>query len=206
MGCDIHIHVEYKRSSQKEWICGDYYYPNPYYDSCDGEDEPFCLVGLCDDRDYTRFAVLANVRNYGSCKFIDFPRGIPADVTNLVKMDCDKWGDDGHSHSWLSLRELIDFQRKECYIRQGGLVSPESQKRLDSRGIIPEEWCQFTNIPNWEFRSWYVSSKQVLGKLIDAIKSRMDDLCVIPKWMWEKAPLRAEELSTFVRIVFWFDN
>lgn len=46
MGCDIHMHVEYKRTINniKKWICGDYFKVNPYYDDKCVYEKPFELV------------------------------------------------------------------------------------------------------------------------------------------------------------------
>ena len=58
------------------------------------------------DRNYELFGRLAGVR----CRerVIAEPRGIPADVSNVVRREYDGWGVDGHSASWLTLRELRD--------------------------------------------------------------------------------------------------
>ena len=37
------------------------------------------------------------------------PRGIPDDCSNEYRMFVDWWGDEGYSHSWLSLKELYDI-------------------------------------------------------------------------------------------------
>lgn len=74
MGCDIHNHVEYKRTVNGEqgWICGDYFSVNPYYEEGNEDGEtPYSLVDFCGDRNYSLFATLANVRNYGNTPFID---------------------------------------------------------------------------------------------------------------------------------------
>jgi hypothetical protein len=89
MGCDIHMHGEVK-------INGEWHHwnqPNGF-------------------RWYALFAKMANVRNYselGKIKPISLPRGLPADATFLTKFDSDRWGCDGHSHSWLSGEEVADL-------------------------------------------------------------------------------------------------
>lgn len=149
MGCDIHIHVEYKHNKfigydenkkplyKEVWTCGDYFKINPYFDRHTaqfGHERPYDLVGFCDGRNYSRFATLANVRNYGNTPYIDEPRGLPADVTKEVKADADDWGDDGHSHSYFTLKELIDFQKNAPPLKFSGMISPEAQKALDETG------------------------------------------------------------------------
>lgn len=203
MGCDIHIHVEYRRSVNGEWMCGDYLYINPYK-GWEGESD-YCLVDFCGDRNYSRFATLANVRNYGNTLYIDDPRGLPADVTKEVKADSDNWGVDGHSHSYFTLRELIDHQENIEPLRRRGMISPDAQENLDKYGILPNTWCQETNRVGWEFRTWE-EENTVLIPLIDALKKRADELYVIYGWLWKSDPQKAYKLSDNIRIVFWFDN
>lgn len=67
------------------------------------------------ERNYGLFAALARVRWYnrgddGDAGILDpdfgEPRGLPEDVSPEVRRHSDGYGEDGHSHSWLSLREL----------------------------------------------------------------------------------------------------
>ena len=206
MGCDIHIHVEYKRTvcGEKKWWCGDYFKINRYYGTDEYEPE-YNLVGLCDGRNYSRFAVLANVRNYGDTEYIDEPRGLPDDVTAEVLKDSDNWGIDGHSHSYFTLKELIDYQENIQPLKHRGMISPEAQWYLDNQGILPDSWCQGTNKAGWAFREWE-EENTVLIPLIDAIKKRADELYVIYDWLWECEPQEAYKKSEDIRIVFWFDN
>lgn len=218
MGCDIHMHIEYKRNYftgydannkpqyEKRWICGDYFMLNPYYnENEDDGEEPLTLVGFCDDRNYSRFAVLADVRNYGNTEYISAPRGLPDDVTAEVKKDSDNWDCDGHSHSYFTLKELIDYQKDIKPLKFRGMISPEAQKALDERGEFPNTWCQGTNMDGWAFREWE-EENTVLLPLIDALKKRADELYLIYDFQWEDSPKEAYEKSNDIRIVFWFDN
>lgn len=206
MGCDIHIHVEYKRRvfGEEKWWCGDFFKINPYYGSDEYEPQ-YNLVGLCDDRCYARFAVLANVRNYGDTEYIDEPRGLPDDVTAEVLKDSDRWDCDGHSHSYLTLKELIDYQENIKPLKIRGMISPEDQERFDKLGILPNGWCQWTNDETWSLREWE-EENTVLIPLIEALKKRADELYFIYDFLWETDPKRAYEQSENIRIVFWFDN
>jgi len=86
MGCDIHGWVE--RSTEEGWVA---------------------VVPLHDDsRNYKRFAALADVRNHESSGIEgQKPKGIPEDVSETTKYHIDEWGNDGHSHSYLSLEEAV---------------------------------------------------------------------------------------------------
>lgn len=108
MGCDIHAVIEIDTG----------------YGFADYHGEAFEFpVG----RNYTLFALLANVRNYGSMSFIAEPRGIPTDISRETEELFASWEADGHSHSWVTFQELetyitniVDSTNKEenfCRIR-----------------------------------------------------------------------------------------
>lgn len=85
MGCDIHIHAEIK-------VYGKWHH----------YDQPNCL------RNYKLFEKMAGVR--GSVEnAISPPRGIPDDSSFTTIFDSDAWGSDGHSHSWISSKELLEL-------------------------------------------------------------------------------------------------
>lgn len=96
MGCDIHIFLE-RKNNKNRWV-DSMIYGNDVY----GEG----LKPLSDYwRDYTLFATLAGVRGDNP---IEVPKGIPEDCSPEYRKLCEDWGDDGHSHSYFTLRELID--------------------------------------------------------------------------------------------------
>lgn len=86
MGCDVHMHVEAKIQGTWEHWC------NPHV-----------------PRNYEMFARMAGVR--GDSEPIAKPRGLPGDATTATQWDNYRWGDDGHSHSWLSSQEAADLMR-----------------------------------------------------------------------------------------------
>lgn len=61
-------------------------------------------------RHYDLFARMANVRNNGGIVPISEPRGIPNDITFITWLDYTRWGEDGHSHSWLSGKEVDELE------------------------------------------------------------------------------------------------
>lgn len=92
MGCDIHFVVEQRVG--KKWVGLFSKWPRP-----EG-----ALAGW---RDYAVFAALAGVRNYED-KVCPEPRGVPEDASKLARVQINEWGCDGHSHSWMTLREFAD--------------------------------------------------------------------------------------------------
>jgi hypothetical protein len=103
MGCDIHIVIEQKwrdrwvgvRTSQG-FVTGGYA----------GEENSWAYPAL-GGRNYAFFARLAGVRGDGPP-----PLGIPSDASDLTLMQVLDWGEDGHSHSYLPLKE---FAARWCH-------------------------------------------------------------------------------------------
>lgn len=84
MGCDIHFHIEVKTKNGWEL----YSKPNV-------------------KRNYKLFAKLAGVRNYDNIKPISEPKGLPEDISYLVKQSFESWGTDAHSASYITGEEII---------------------------------------------------------------------------------------------------
>lgn len=115
MGCDIHMWAEIRK--RDNWNAVGRVFDNTDYDpksdttlDDDGyewnrqkTEHPY------DDRDYEMFSILADVRNDDRILSISVPRGLPDDVSDYVKAQMDSWGTDGHSHSWVTLQELKEF-------------------------------------------------------------------------------------------------
>lgn len=126
MGCDIHLFGEkkvtkkwYRFWKKSLWVSVDKYTPNPDY----GSDpyEPKLKIAYADriytgGRSYNIFCALAGVRSWhfsDSPRIISEPKGMPNDCCPEIKEECKRWGSDGHSHSWLTLRELQEFDWSE---------------------------------------------------------------------------------------------
>jgi len=103
MGCDIHMHIEYrplwvqenknKREPDLEWFCW-------------AEDVDGC-------GDYDMFGIIAGVRN-SFIKPLVLPRGIPKNLGYQVKDRIERIGSDGHTHTWLTPKEFTII----CALRQ----------------------------------------------------------------------------------------
>jgi len=86
MSCDIHSYVEVFDGEMRQKV----------------EDDPIR------QQSYRLFGWLADVRNYSEVQPLSQPRGLPADVSDGVKQKHEGfWELNGHSHSWLSLDELL---------------------------------------------------------------------------------------------------
>jgi hypothetical protein len=80
-------------------------------------------------RSYALFTALAGVRDYsdGRVQIISQPRGVAKDVSEHLRSMIDSWGDDGHSHSWLRLSELLHVRHTHEVLAR----DPEFQDALD---------------------------------------------------------------------------
>ncbi len=134
MGCDIHVYAERKNAAGK-W-------------------EQIELVQpILDDRSYSRFGFLANVRNYSGIPPIAEPRGLPSDMSAAVTQECEDWKFDAHSSSYLLVSELLEFDYdKPCEDRRvtkqigpnsydGGCTCPIGQgKKTTFREFLRESF------------------------------------------------------------------
>lgn len=103
MGCDIHCYAERRVNNQWEKVGDHFEYSErdkTYYEKDKG-DRPFF------NRDYDLFAFLAGVRGY--LFPIHPPKGIPEDVSQEVLSEFKSWGVDAHTPSFLTLKELLDY-------------------------------------------------------------------------------------------------
>lgn len=128
MGCDIHLYVE--KCVDGKWVTADTWKPSEYEDE---GDRLHVAYGdhFYDGRNYDLFAILANVRNgYGFAGIptgagfvpIAMPRGIPDDACKEYKDTAESWDSDGHSHSWLTVAELLTYDWTQK-IAKTGVVS-----------------------------------------------------------------------------------
>lgn len=147
MGCDIHLYVE-RRDETGTWVSADKWTPNKYADE---EGEPPFAVDYGDrfyaGRNYDLFAMLADVRNGrgfagivtgDGFNPISDPKGLPDDVSAQVKADSDRWEGDGHSHSHLTVAELLEYDWTQT-TRHIGIVSPGQWAEFKANGK-PTSW------------------------------------------------------------------
>jgi hypothetical protein len=125
MGADIHLYVEKKVDGK--WIAqGEFTREEAEEDGSRGY-----ISGGRDfysGRNYDLFAILANVRNgrgFAGVKTgegfnpIAEPKGVPEDASDEYKAISENWGCDGHSHSYLTIRELLDYDWTQETGKQG---------------------------------------------------------------------------------------
>ena len=144
MGTDIHIQIEIKREGKWEWVnknLPDYINKHSY-------------IPISRDRNYHLFAILANVRNgsgFAGCdtgdgfNFISEPKGLPLDMDAKLLIEQEENGILGdHSFSYVTLKELIDFDWKQTTKLRGFVNKDEFiQWVIDKKE--PSQYCGGTS-------------------------------------------------------------
>lgn len=208
MGCDIHLYTEKKIEDINKniwWWCVDHWKLNDWK-LFDKDESEYYQISIYNGRNYDLFAALADVRNSGYITPIDQPRGLPDDVSEVVKKEADSWDVDGHSHSWLTAKELFDYQKKYSTTEQSGMISLKQAKELDENGIVPSSWCQYTTNKNYTYRSWVRQESPVDG-LVEAVKKKIkEEFHIYDFEPEEKQEKKIMEHLEEIRIVFFFDN
>lgn len=200
MGCDIHLYVEYKRTvnGKEQWLNGDYFKSNPYHKD-EGERE-YEKVKLDHGRNYQLFSTLAGVRDYTEkVTPVSEPKGIPEDASEFVREENERWQGDGHTHSWLTLAEMREYQKQKPVMHYTGLLAPIDLIAFDTTGKTPNSWCQRTNQQGHERREWSEENNSLVG-LIDLLEKRAIELL---QWKGQQYNIENDDK---IRIVFWFDN
>lgn len=224
MGCDIHCFAEIKKDGKWEKVgevFDDIYYnpdkPKNKYNKPKTE-EPYA------GRNYDLFAILANVRNgygFAGCDtgegFVPIcqPKGLPNDVCHEIKSESDSWGCDGHSHSWHTLKDLLDYDWEQVTVKRGWVSEGEYKEFKESGKDAPDTYCGGVsgigvahvtneemdeiisgNMPKEEGKTYYTQLEWA-----ESYRER----CI---WFCENTIPALIKLGDkeFVRIVFWFDN
>jgi hypothetical protein len=230
MGCDIHLYFEKKYRGK--WVHADKIEKvvDRWTDTLGEQHEQtwYRFAGPWDERtyggrNYDLFAVLANVRNgfrFAGCDTGDafvpiaMPKGLPDDVSGPVKKlerDCPDW----HSHSWLTLRDLQDYDFDRTHIHRG-YVSENGYRTFLEKGY-PDSW-------NGDVMGETIIkiTNEQMTRLIGGSTRPNEEYSYYTQLEWEtpyrdcfpslftKIIPRLEELSggdpDAARIVFWFDN
>lgn len=218
MGCDIHMLAEMKSKKSGKWKK-----MGRVFKSCygDGEltDEPY------DGRNYGLFAILADVRNgvgFAGVKTgsgyepIDSPRGVPEDASNEYRELVEKWGFDGHSHSYFILEELLAYDWFHKKTKRIALVKPEEYKVFKKKGK-PESCCAGASGMNVRIISNAEMEKRLKENDFDKGLSYYTQVswtatyADTAEWFLEKTIPVLQKKSKEpdvddVRIVFFFDN
>lgn len=213
MGCDIHLYVEKKTDGA--WLNVS---PPDLWDSWGNlEVNPDPAVShysrekWFSDRNYELFAWLADVRNYHDQAPLAGERGLPSDASEHVKRESDKYGVDGHSHSWFTVAELM-AGLETLVTKHGGAVNVVDYAQWKaSGGPFPRSWCQSSTAPNISEAEFAAGKRPDLqGR--PPFGFTIECAWEVPgKVAFERFAKLLTELTKLgdprdVRLVFWFDN
>ena len=201
MGCDIHVYTECKNSN------GDWENVDNWRYSYYSEGKELYVNSIFYDRDYTLFSFLAGVRNYDEVESFGFNRGLPDDCSEVVRKEAEAWGEDGHTHGWCTLSELLRAIEGVETVEHHGIVTKEDAAEYRETGKTPEIWCRGVGTlmgidPEYEDRYEWInwnSKPDCFDKLVAAMQERKREV------FW----IRGEDDGHYddnFRIVFWFDN
>jgi hypothetical protein len=112
MGCDIHLFVEVNLDNI--WLHAQPIFTYEYnhdYIMLYNDYSQHKYFELYFDRDYDLFELLANVMG-NSCLFRDHHKGIPLNCSPEVKQMINQWSSNPHSHSYLTIKELLIHKNK----------------------------------------------------------------------------------------------
>lgn len=212
MGCDIHIIAE-RRDSTGAWkLIGE-----ARRDEEGWMDMPEPYNG----RNYDLFAILANVRNgigFAGCdtgdgfKPIAMPRGIADDASPEFKEWAERWGRDGHSHSWLTVRELMECDWTQT-TKHRGWANAATIEKWDGKSE-PSDYCGGVSGRDIE----HVTVQEIRRRLPEMTPEQKRNYYAVVEWGQTYGESVGEFLTDTlpklvefgdpdnVRICFFFDN
>ena len=91
MGCNIHGFIEVMEFPDSE------------------RDKWWSVHEIPYTRNYRFYAAIAGVRNYIEITPISEPKGMPYDASMMSDVTAKEDGADGHTHSWLTYREIKEY-------------------------------------------------------------------------------------------------
>ncbi len=115
IGCDIHFYAEYN-------VNGTWYPLQEMEQDEDGYWDIDWKEEIYGERNYFVFGKIAGVRSESYFS----PKGIPDDLSMQIKDQVERYGIDGHSHSWLDIDEMeevyTDFKNKKSDYGRSGMM------------------------------------------------------------------------------------
>ena len=180
MGCDIHVHCEYRKDGI--WYNCDNF-------EWDQETKQYTFQSIYWGRNYDLFGILAGIRSR-DFEMIDAPRGLPNDMSLKTKEMAEADMDWTHSHSWLTLKELLKWKEKQ----------ERKWKKLKKKYEVEHDNYEGDFIVDCNGEVTFKYEKKMLNYLIRRMKDKMDNHIFC--FEEEDYYLSGDDF----RIIFWFDN
>ena len=184
MGTDIHFFVE-KKNSEGVWEQEVGFVSDFYDERCEffGKVEYLSTPNPVDQRNYTLFAFLADVRNGRQIKPVAAYRGLPEGMSKGV-LDYFEEDDDLHSKTHMTLTEVVtaldhhEGIRADTVLDQGGL-----------KDYIKTGKCGVWDTP----KAYYTGVEVSQEVMISAIKDRVE---MVNHWCIVTVNVEVKELLT----------
>lgn len=239
MGIDVNMYVEVrsflnkgKINEKKKWISADKWYHNKYFSLHKEEDMAMFEVKdndrIYNERNYILFSILGNTKDQSYLnKYlcddkihpISLAKGMPFDISEPVKNVYSQESDISCDITWLTLKELLDFDWTRHTVKVKGLVDIKEYIKFKLQGY-PDAYyndikgCKIENIDNKTMESvisgsienarngykyvteveWYFTYAQICD---DFIKKVLENL---------KTLVNKKTSAEDIRIVYWFTN
>ena len=181
MGCDIHGHLEINWGRSKRW---------------------WHVCNIPDDRNYDLFGIFAGVRNYVNAIPISERKGIPDNSSYVVNYDLEKWTDDGHSYSWLTWKEIKEYDWDQKFI--DGRISTIDLST--GKETSKASYTHLQDISEEEVREIGFELKYLERTARDLIPFIWRGFFGFMRHLAEGDDEAKGYGEENVRIVFWFDN
>lgn len=197
MGCDIHLITEIRKNGKWERVLD--------------------VPKIFNERNYSVFAFLANVRNYWNYNGFE-AKGLPEDISGLIfdkdedeedyyEIDFREENSDYHHHSWLTLKELQEADKSDFLYTKIKVDKEFIDKFFEFGGKMPEQMEIINYTPNTLVDSiYYVYQPNVIIRWLSS-NCKLEDLSIsIGIKELEDIAKKYEIDNENIRIVFAFDN
>ena len=231
MGCDIHTRFERRRVDGTWEVLVD---PTPDEQGlryqgwrasdalASGRPVPPVFVEF-HDRNYNLFSILANVRNgsgFAGVKTgdgyepISDCRGIPADASPEYQELVEQWNGDGHSHTWVTLDEILDPTWHNKKVTHCGVIPTEEYLKYRETGTRPRSWSSavwgqsLTTIEESEADQQLASQGSITSTHVRIwwTNTYLESVSWFVEWIRAKVLPMANGEPTTVRMCMFFDN
>lgn len=151
-------------------------------------------------RHYFLFHILAEVRGWSEWgKTLGGPKGTPEDCCSQIKSQIEAWGSDGHSHSYLTLEELLSFNWNEKIETEETFRSKDFDefiKTMSSDDIVEHE------VMTLDGSDLKIHKVRYLVPYKDIVPDFMETIVKMNSHINQKF----HESTGDIRLVFFFDN
>ena len=198
MGCDIHIYVEAKKikfpktvatwHNIDNWHVDDSY--SPVSAIMEGQNIYFDVDYICDTRDYQLFSILAGIRDEGIVAPISPQKGLPADVSMIVKAMEATFEGFAHSHSYFTLQEL----KESIYFKQTTIKAwiHKEDVQLIKNGKADHLYYHNFEVDDYVYSEWIDNPNLSFLSIVEILEKKKIEQRIID--------------DSDIRIVFWFDS